>query len=63
MTDTVKLKAADARRWAAAKMTFRPVARRLVANKARFQAMETRTGVPWFLSSAEGWAHSTGIGD
>lgn len=53
MVDTVKLKAANARRWAAAKLTrgpeFIPVARRLVANKARFQAMEGRTGVPWFV--------------
>src|ERR1700730_352599 len=28
---------------------FGPVAKRLVANQARFQAMETRTGVPSFV--------------
>jgi lysozyme family protein len=51
--DIAKLKAANAKRWAAAKLTrgpeFGPVASRLVANKARFQAMEARTGVPWFV--------------
>lgn len=53
MVDVVKLKAANARRWASAKLTrgpeFIPVARRLIASKARFQAMETRTGVPWYV--------------
>lgn len=48
-----KLKADNAKRWSAAHLTrgpeFGPVASRLVANKARFQAMEARTGVPWFV--------------
>jgi lysozyme family protein len=51
--DVAKLKAANAKRWAAAKLTrgpeFGPVAARLLAGKARFQAMEARTGVPWFV--------------
>ena len=53
MTDLVALKAANARRWAAAKLTrgpeFGPVARRLVAAKARYLDVQGRTGVPWFF--------------
>jgi len=47
------LKQANATRWANARLTraseFTPVAKRLVADKGRFQGMEARTGVPWFV--------------
>lgn len=43
----------NAARWAKAKLTrgpeFVPVAKRLIANKARYQAVEAKTGVPWFV--------------
>ena len=47
------LKQANAARWENAKFTrssaFTPVAKRLVANKARYQGIEAQTGVPWFV--------------
>lgn len=47
------LKQANAARWANAKVTrastFASVAKRLVANKARYQGIEAQTGVPWFV--------------
>lgn len=53
MTDLVALRAANANRWAKAKLTrgpeFAPVAKRLLASKARFQVLEGKTGVPWFI--------------
>jgi lysozyme family protein len=53
MTNLVALRAANAARWANAKLTrgpeFTPVAKRLIAGRARFQAMEAQTGVPWFV--------------
>lgn len=53
MPNLVALKAANERRWANAKLTrgpeFTPVAKRLVADKSRFQGMEAQTGVPWFV--------------
>lgn len=53
MTNLVALKAANADRWAHAELTraaeFGPVAKRLVASKARFQGLEAKTGVPWFI--------------
>ncbi len=53
MTDVAALKIANAKRWAAAKLTrgpeFVPVANRLIVDKARFMAMSARTGVPWFV--------------
>ena len=42
----------NAARWAVAKLTrsdFVPVAKRLIANKAPYQAAEAKTGVPWFV--------------
>ena len=55
MVDLVALRAANADRWAHAKLTrgpeFTPVAQRLVAAaaKARYLAVSARTGVPWFV--------------
>ena len=47
------LAAANAARWSKAKLTRAPafdaVARRLVAGKARYQAISATTGVPWFV--------------
>ena len=51
MTDISALKTANAKRWGNARLTrgpeFLPVAKRLVAAKPRYQAVEARTGVPW----------------
>jgi lysozyme family protein len=74
MTDLVALKAANAKRWAVAKLTrsseFNPVAARLIAAKARYQAVEAKTGVPWFFiavvherESGQSWAGSLAQGD
>ena len=51
MTDIVALKSANAKRWANAKLTrnLTSVAKSLVAAKPRYQAVETKTGVPWFV--------------
>ena len=50
MTDLNALKAANAKRWAVAKLTrgpeFVPVAKRLVAAKERYQAVSAKTGIP-----------------
>ena len=47
------LAAANAARWAKARVTrasqFNTVAKRLIANKARYQAVAAKTGVPWFV--------------
>ena len=47
------LKQANAARWDNAKVTrasaFAKVAKKLVANKARYQGIEAQTGVPWFV--------------
>ncbi len=72
--DLAKLKDANIRRWKAAKLTrgpeFLPVARRLVAAKARYQAVEARTGIPWpFIAvthqreSSQNWSRSLAQGD
>lgn len=49
----MSLAADNAARWAKAKLTrgpeFVPVAKRLVANKPPYQAVEAKTGVPWFV--------------
>lgn len=74
MTDLVKLKGANERRWSAAKLTrgpeFLPVAKRLVAAKARYQTVEAKTGVPWpFIAvthqreSSQNWQRSLAQGD
>jgi lysozyme family protein len=43
----------NAQRWQRAKLTrgpeFAPVAKRLLANKARYQRIERQTGVPWYV--------------
>jgi lysozyme family protein len=53
MANYSALIARNAARWAAAKLTrgpeFNPVAKRLVAGKPRYQAVEAKTGVPWFI--------------
>jgi lysozyme family protein len=51
MTDLSALAAANAKRWADAKpiRNFTPVAKSLIAAKPRYQAVETSTGVPWFV--------------
>lgn len=53
MTDHAALIAKNTARWTNARLTrgpeFEPVARRLVAAKARYQAVEQKTGVPWFV--------------
>jgi lysozyme family protein len=74
MTDLAALTRANADRWTKAKLTrgpeFGPVARRLVAAKARYQAVEARTGVPWpFIAvthqreSSQDWNTQLGQGD
>lgn len=74
MVDTSALKQANARRWANAKLTrgpeFTPVAKRLVAAKTRYQAVEHATGVPWpFIAvthqreSSQNWERSLAQGD
>lgn len=72
--DLIKLKDANLRRWNAAKLTrgpeFIPVAKRLVAAKARYQAVEAKTHVPWpFIAvthqreSSQSWTKSLAQGD
>jgi lysozyme family protein len=72
MTDLTALKSANAKRWAAAKLTrnFTSVATSLVAAKPRYQAIETSTGVPWFAvaviherESSQNWFASLAQGD
>lgn len=72
MTDLVALKAANAKRWANAKLTrnFAPVAKSLVAAKPRYQTVEAGTGVPWFVTavihereSGQNWFCSLAQGD
>lgn len=74
MADLVALKARNAARWSLAKLTrsseFNPVAKRLLAAKARYQTVEKKTGVPWFFiavvhqrESSQSWAGSLAQGD
>lgn len=53
MADLTALTAANNKRWRQAVMTrgpeFGPVAARLVKAKSRYQAVEKKTGVPWFV--------------
>ena len=72
MVDLLALKAANAKRWANAKITrgFAGIAKALVASKARYQAVEARTGVPWFViaviherESSQNWGRSLAQGD
>lgn len=66
--------ARNATRWSNAKLTrgpeFKPVAGRLVAAKPRYQAVEAKTGVPWFVTavihqreSSQNWKGSLAQGD
>lgn len=76
MTDLIALKAANAARWAQAKVTRRAelvaVAKHLVmpAYKARYQAVEAKTGVPWYFiavvherEASQDWNTHLGQGD
>ena len=72
MPDTAALKAANERRWASVKLTrdFTSIAKRLVAAKPRYQAVEKRTGVPWpFIAvthqreASQNWKTQLGQGD
>jgi lysozyme family protein len=76
MVDLIALRAANAHRWAHAKLTrgpeFSPVAQHLCspAAKQRYLAVSVRTGVPWFVIAvihqrecAQSWAGSIAQGD
>ncbi len=76
MPDLASLRARNAARWQNAKLTrgpeFGPVASRLAAPaaKARYQAIEAKTGVPWFViavthqrESSQDWSRSLAQGD
>lgn len=74
MTDLLALKAANTKRWSQAKVTrnFAGVAAHLVAGpaKLRYQAVEGRTGVPWFIIAviherecSQNWMGSLAQGD
>jgi lysozyme family protein len=74
MTDLNVLKTANAERWANSKLTrnFTSVARSLVEPqaKARYRAVEKRTGVPWYVVSviherecSQNWNGSLAQGD
>lgn len=72
MVDTAPLKAANANRWLAAKVTknFGRAPKDLVDAKARYQAVEAKTGVPWFViagihmrESSQNWGGSLAQGD
>lgn len=74
MTDLIALRAANANRWRNAKLTrsFTTVAARLVAvgAKARYQAVDRLTGVPWQVIAviherecSQNWSGSLAQGD
>jgi lysozyme family protein len=72
MMDLKALQAANERRWAAAKLTrdFTVAAKRLVAAKAHYQTVASKTGVPWFIiaviherESSQSWNGSLAQGD
>lgn len=72
MVDLVALKSANTVRWANAKVTrnFTAIAKNLVDAKARYKAVETKTGVPWFViaviherESSQNWGRSLAQGD
>lgn len=72
MTDHSALITANARRWANAKLIRNVVSisRSLVAAKARYKAVESRTGVPWFIvaviherEASQRWDTQLGQGD
>ncbi len=70
--DLNALKAANAKRWANAKVTknFSGIAKSLIASKKRYQNVEYQTGVPWFViaviherESSQNWQRSLAQGD
>jgi lysozyme family protein len=72
MVDVNALAAANAKRWAAAQpmRNFASIAKRLVEAKERYQAVEAKTGVPWFViavihmrESSQSWSRSLAQGD
>lgn len=74
MVDFTALTAVELKRWQNAKLTRKSqsdaVARRLVAAKERYQAVEMATGVPWFViaviherESSQSWKGSLAQGD
>lgn len=72
MTDLNALIAANAKRWANARLirNFAPIAKSLVAAKPRYQTVEAKTGVPWFViaviherESGQNWFASLAQGD
>lgn len=72
MVDTNALATANAKRWANAKVTknFTGIAKALLAAKPRYQAVEARTGVPWWAiaviherESSQDWSRSLAQGD
>ena len=72
MTDLTALKAANAKRWANAKLTrnFSSVARALVAAKQRYVTVQAKAGVPWYFiavvherEASQNWDTHLGQGD
>src|SRR4051812_7055826 len=74
MTDIGSLKSRNRVRWSNAKITRGPefdrVAKRLVASRDRYKAVERRTGVPWFIiaviherEASQNWNTQLGQGD
>jgi lysozyme family protein len=72
MVDLVALKATNEKRWPFAKVTrnFSGIAKSLVSAKARYEAVEAKTGVPWFViaaiherESSQNWQRSLAQGD
>jgi lysozyme family protein len=72
MTDIVALRSANAQRWADAKLTrnFAAMAKSLVSAKPRYQTVEAKTGVPWFViaviherESSQNWFANLAQGD
>lgn len=72
MVDTAALKAANEKRWANARLTanYNNIAKQLLAAKARYQAVESKTGVPWTViaviherESSQNWGRSLAQGD
>jgi len=74
LANLAALQTANTARWKKAKLTrtleFAPVAKRLVAAKARYQAVSAKTGVPWFViavihqrESSQNFSRSLAQGD
>jgi lysozyme family protein len=72
MADLIALKAANERRWANVSATrdVTAIAKRLMASKARYQAVSAQTSVPWPViavihqrESSQDWSRSLAQGD